>query len=102
MLKTLKRYIKVEQKDRANVIGHYQNIRRNDPAEAEAIFSYVDNHMRVIDQRLTQALDMLVRVPKHEKKIRQHIRKQSKMIRGINCAYVNNLFLKSQMIRSIR
>jgi len=73
VMKALKHYIKTEQKDRVHMITHYQRLQQSDPVEAEAIFSYVADHLRVIDQRLTQALDMLNRLPKQEKKIRAHI-----------------------------
>ena len=76
VLKALKHYIKTEQKDRVHTITHYQHVQRSNPVEAEAIFAYVADHLRVIDQRLTRALDMLHRLPKQEKKIRQHVGEQ--------------------------
>lgn len=72
-MRALKQYIKAEQKDRTHTLSHYKRVEESDPIEAEAIFSYIADHLRVIDERLTQALGMLHRLPKLEKKIRQHV-----------------------------
>lgn len=66
-------YIKTEQKDRIHTINHYQHIQESDPVEAESIRSDIADHLRGTDQRVTEAIDMLGRLPKYEKKIRTQI-----------------------------
>jgi E2 domain of amyloid precursor protein len=73
ILNTLVQYVKAEQKDRVHTINHYEHVEESDPVEAETQRAAVAAHLRGIDERVTQAIEMLSRVPKYEKKIRQQI-----------------------------
>ena len=44
-----------------------------DPAEADAVREQTLNHLDLIQARIQQAIDMLNRAPKYEKKIRSQI-----------------------------
>ena len=73
ILKALEHYIKAEQKDRLHSINHFKHLRDTDPSEAEAVREQTLNHLDLIQARVQQAVDMLNRVPKYEKKIREQI-----------------------------
>jgi hypothetical protein len=75
VLTALMQYVKAEQKDRVHTINHYEHVEESDPVEAESQRSTVAAHLRGIDERVTQAIDMLSRLPKYEKKIRAQIEK---------------------------
>jgi len=61
------------QKDRVHTINHYEHVEQSDPVEAEAQRSTVAAHLRAIDERVTQAIDMLTRLPRFQRKIRAQI-----------------------------
>lgn len=73
ILKNLKHYIKVEQKDRMHTVNHLKHLYDVDPTKAEAIKQQKLDHLKIIDQRIRQSIDMLKRVPEFEKKIRLQI-----------------------------
>lgn len=73
ILRTLKQYIKVVQKDRLHTINRYKHLRDTDPAEAEALRQEMADHLRGIDQQMTVALGMLDRVPKYKRKVELQI-----------------------------
>ena len=73
VLNALVQYVKAEQKDRVHTINHYERVEESDPVEAESQRASVATHLRGIDERVTQAIEMLSRLPKYEKKIRQQI-----------------------------
>ena len=73
VLKALKHYIKAEQKDRLHTVNHYKHEADTDSKEALSLRPQTLNHLRIIDQRVQQAVDMLNRVPKIEKKVRTQI-----------------------------
>lgn len=73
ILKALQHYIKTEQKDRLHTINHFQHVKDSDPAEAESIRQQNLDHLDLIQARIQQAIDMLRRIPKYEKKIRSQI-----------------------------
>jgi len=73
VLNALVQYVKAEQKDRVHTINHYERVEESDPIEAESQRASVAAHLRGIDERVTQAIEMLSRLPKYEKKIRQQI-----------------------------
>ena len=77
ILKGLKHYIKTEQKDRLHTLNHYKHLLDTDPAEAQTISQQSLDHLKIIEQRISQAIDMLSRVPNLEKKIRLQIGKIS-------------------------
>ncbi len=74
-MKALQHYIKTEQKDRLHTINHFKHIKEVDPAQAETLREQNLDHLDLIDARIQQAVDMLSRVPKYEKKIRSQIGK---------------------------
>lgn len=73
ILRTLKHFIKVIQKDRLHTVNRYRHLRDTDPAEAEALRLDMADHLRTIDQQLAVAIAMLDRVPKYKKKIQLQI-----------------------------
>ena len=73
MMTSLLQYVKAEQKDRVHTINHYQHVEDSDPVEAESQRSSVAAHLRGIDERVTQAIDMLARLPRFQRKIRDQI-----------------------------
>jgi E2 domain of amyloid precursor protein len=75
ILRSLKQYIKVVQKDRLHTVDRYDHLRDTDPAEAEALLPQMAEHLRTIDQQMNMALDHLNRVPKHQKKVQLQISK---------------------------
>jgi len=48
-------------------------VEQSDPVDAEAQRSTVAAHLRGIDERVTQAIDMLARLPRFQRKIRAQI-----------------------------
>lgn len=70
---SLLQYVKAEQKDRVHTINRYEHVEESDPVEAEAQRSTVAAHLRGIDERVTQAIDMLARLPRFQRKIRAQI-----------------------------
>jgi len=86
ILKALEHYIKAEQKDRLHTVNHYKHEIDMDPKEALSLRSQTLNHLRIIDQRVQQAIDMLNRVPLLEKKIRTQIDAYLKTFHEIDVA----------------
>ena len=75
----LLQYVKAEQKDRVHTISHYEHVEQDDPVDAEAQRSTVAAHLRGIDERVTQAIDMLARLPRFQRKIRAQIGRTSSL-----------------------
>ncbi len=73
MLKALQAYIRVEQKDRQHSVNRYQHVLGTDADEAQALRSQIVDHLKVVSRRIEQAVSMLSRVPRMEKKIRTQI-----------------------------
>lgn len=73
IFRTLKRYVKVLQKDRHHTINRYKHLRETDPAEAEQLRVQMAEHLRKVDGQLTMALGMLDRVPTFKKKVEMQI-----------------------------
>jgi len=73
ILRTLKHYVKVVQKDRLHTMNRYRHLRETDPAEAEQLRQKMAEHLRKIDGQLTVALGMLDRVPTFKKKVEMQI-----------------------------
>jgi len=92
ILKGLKHYIKTEQKDRLHTLNHYKHLLDTDPAEAQTISQQSLDHLKIIEQRISQAIDMLSRVPNLEKKIRLQIDEFTKTFHEVDVA-INNLLV---------
>ncbi|KAK2190800.1 hypothetical protein NP493_68g04015 [Ridgeia piscesae] len=74
ILKALKHYLRVEEKDRVHSINHYKHVRDTENADAaEVVRQRTMTHLKILTQRIQQAIDMLSRVPAYEKKIRAQI-----------------------------
>ena len=73
VMTSLLQYVKAEQKDRVHTINHYEHVEESDPVEAESQRSTVAAHLRGIDERVTQAIEMLARLPRFQRKIRAQI-----------------------------
>lgn len=69
MKKFLEAYIRVEEKDRMHTLNHFTHVRRSDPAEAKHMQKDTSEHLKVIDERIKQSLDMLHHYKKIEKEI---------------------------------
>lgn len=52
-----------------HTLNHFTHVRRNDPAEAQHMQKDTTEHLKVIDERIKQSLDML----HHYKKIEAEI-----------------------------
>jgi 2-succinyl-5-enolpyruvyl-6-hydroxy-3-cyclohexene-1-carboxylate synthase len=75
ILRSLKQYVKVMQKDRLHIVDRYNHLRDTDPAEAESLRPKMAEHLRMVDQQMTIALNHLNRVPRYQKKIQLQISK---------------------------
>ena len=73
ILKALKHYVKVLQKDRLHVVNHFRHLQDTNPADADANRTPMSSRIDSIDQQLQEALDMLDRLPKFKNKITQQI-----------------------------
>lgn len=69
VLKHLQHYIRIEEKDRLHSLNHFTHVKKQDPEEAKHIQPTVEEHMKVIDERIAQAIDMLHHFPNVERKI---------------------------------
>ena len=78
ILKALQNYIRVEQKDRLHTINRYQHVLDTDIDEAQVLRPQVIEHLKIVSKRIEQAINMLSRVPKVEKKVRVQISKSLK------------------------
>lgn len=70
VLKHLQHYIRVEEKDRLHSLNHFTHVKKTSPEEAKLIQGQVMEHMKVIDERIKQSLDMLHHFPKVEAKLK--------------------------------
>ncbi|XP_060073144.1 amyloid-beta precursor-like protein isoform X2 [Ylistrum balloti] len=70
VFKFLKEYIKVEEKDRTHTLNHFVHVRNTDMEEAKRIQKSSLDHLDVLDQRISQALDML----DHFQQIKQKVK----------------------------
>ena len=96
ILRTLKQYIKVVQKDRLHTINRYKHLRDTDPAEAEALRQEMADHLRGIDQQMTVALGMLDRVPKYKRKVELQISEWTdfeSISNGSHCLLLLDIFV---------
>ena len=74
ILKALKHYLRVEEKDRVHSINHYKHVRDTENSDAaEILRERTATHLKILTERIQQAIDMLSRVPDYEKKIRSQI-----------------------------
>ncbi|XP_048772125.1 amyloid-beta precursor-like protein isoform X2 [Ostrea edulis] len=83
VLKHLKHYIRVEEKDRLHSLNHFTHVKKSNPEEAKLIQSQVIEHMKVIDERINQSLDMLHHFPKVERKLKPQVGKFMKHYSGL-------------------
>jgi hypothetical protein len=67
----------VEEKDRLHSLNHFTHVKKSNPEEAKLIQSQVIEHMKVIDERINQSLDMLHHFPKVESKLKPQVGKKS-------------------------
>lgn len=83
----MKQYIRTEEKDRLHTVNMYEHRRDTDPEEALRIRDSLVNHLKLIDDRIVDAIDMLKRVPDLEKKIRPEIGKSTKCLLYALCVF---------------
>uniref|UniRef100_F1KQX8 Beta-amyloid-like protein n=1 Tax=Ascaris suum TaxID=6253 RepID=F1KQX8_ASCSU len=70
VLKTLKTYIRAEEKDRTHMLNRYRHLLRTDQAEAEAFKPVLLHRLRYIDLRINGTLAMLRDFPELERQVR--------------------------------
>ncbi|GFN94385.1 beta-amyloid protein [Plakobranchus ocellatus] len=76
-------YIKAEEKDRIHTVNHYEHVRYTSAREAKRIHPFIVNHLRLTEQRIDQALEMLTRYPDIEAHIRPEIEEFMKQFNAI-------------------
>jgi amyloid beta A4 protein len=70
VLKTLKAYIRAEEKDRIHMLNRFRHLLRSDPEEATAFEPVLLHRLRYIDLRINGTLAMLRDFPELEKEVR--------------------------------
>ncbi|XP_054471901.1 amyloid beta (A4) precursor protein b isoform X2 [Anoplopoma fimbria] len=73
VLSLLKKYVRAEQKDRQHTLRHYEHVRTVDPKKAAQIRPQVLTHLRVIDERMNQSVDLLYKVPSVANEIQSQV-----------------------------
>ncbi|XP_053372806.1 amyloid-beta precursor-like protein [Mercenaria mercenaria] len=73
VLSYLQQYIRTEEKDRLHTVNRYEHLRDTDPTEALRVRESLVKHLKLIDRRIEDAINMLKRNPNLEKKIRPEI-----------------------------
>jgi len=73
ILHDLRNYIKAEEKDRMHTVNHFEHVKFSNAKEALRIHPFIVNHLKLSEQRIDQALEMLNRYPEVEVKIRPEI-----------------------------
>jgi len=69
----LRKYIKAEEKDRMHTVNHYEHVKFVNITEAREIHPFVVNHLRMSEQRIDDALEMLKSHPDVEAQLRPEI-----------------------------
>jgi amyloid beta A4 protein len=70
VLRSLKNYIRTEEKDRTHMLNRYRHLLRSDQEEAQAFEPILLHRLRYIDLRINGTLAMLRDFPELEKQIR--------------------------------
>uniref|UniRef100_A0A915D8M3 E2 domain-containing protein n=1 Tax=Ditylenchus dipsaci TaxID=166011 RepID=A0A915D8M3_9BILA len=70
VLRTLKNYIKAEEKDRSHMLNRYRHLLRSDPEQAISFEPVLLHRLRYIDLRINGTLAMLRDFPELEKQVR--------------------------------
>lgn len=73
LVEALEHYIRVEQKIRLHDVNRYEHLAERDPKEADAVRQQIIDHLHMIDVRIQDTLDLLGKLPQHEKKIRMQM-----------------------------
>ncbi|XP_078538089.1 amyloid beta precursor like protein 2 isoform X12 [Lissotriton helveticus] len=73
ILQALKRYVRVEYKDRLHTVRHYQHVLAVDPEKAAQMKSQVMTHLHVIEERINQSLSQLYKIPYVVQEIQEDI-----------------------------
>jgi len=69
----LQAYIKSEEKDRMHTVNHFEHVKFSNAKEAKRIQPFIVNHLRLSEQRIDQAMDMLARYPDIEIKVKPEV-----------------------------
>ncbi|KAI6215908.1 Beta-amyloid-like protein [Aphelenchoides besseyi] len=70
VLKTLKEYIRAEEKDRSHMLNRYRHLLRSNPEDAESYEPMLLHRLHYIDLRINGTLQMLRDFPELEKQLR--------------------------------
>ncbi|XP_059172990.1 amyloid-beta precursor-like protein isoform X2 [Physella acuta] len=73
IIRYLRGYIKAEEKDRMHTVNHFEHVKYSNPQEAARIHPLIINHLRLSEQRIDQALQLLTRYPDVEVKVKPEI-----------------------------
>ncbi|XP_055867532.1 amyloid-beta precursor-like protein isoform X1 [Biomphalaria glabrata] len=73
IIRYLRGYIKAEEKDRMHTVNHFEHVKYSSPREAARIKPLIVTHLRLSEQRIDQALEMLTRYPDIEVKVKPEI-----------------------------
>lgn len=71
VLSTLKKYVKIQQKERIHAIDNFKESKNS--KDGEEVLEKSVKRLKEIDQATEEALQMLEKIPKHGKKMRQHM-----------------------------
>ncbi|XP_076457845.1 amyloid-beta precursor-like protein isoform X2 [Babylonia areolata] len=71
--KNLRNYIKAEEKDVVHTVNHYSHVKSSSREEATRIHAHVLQHLKLCQQRMEQALEMLARYPDINREVRPNI-----------------------------
>ncbi|KAK3590656.1 hypothetical protein CHS0354_007154 [Potamilus streckersoni] len=89
VLRHLRAYIRAEEKDRLHTVNHFEHLRDTDPQEAQKVRDQTLEHLKLITDRITQAMDMLHRFPDVEKKILPEIKNFREKFQTIESSATN-------------
>ncbi|KRZ31614.1 Amyloid-like protein 2, partial [Trichinella pseudospiralis] len=73
ILRTLKAYVRAEEKDRVHLLNHYRHMLRSKPQESMFFKSDVLNKLLDIDRRINATISLLKLHPEIDKKVRAAI-----------------------------
>ncbi|OUC46091.1 hypothetical protein D917_01677 [Trichinella nativa] len=73
VLRTLKAYVRAEEKDRVHLLNHYRHMLRSKPQESIFFKSDVLNKLVDIDRRINATISLLKFHPEIDKKVRTAI-----------------------------
>jgi len=77
VFRTLKQYIKTEQKDRQHITNRYHHLLQTDPEQLDTEKHTLANRLRTISHNIQQAVDLLHQMTHDEQKLIHKIGKKT-------------------------